>query len=73
MSSALQNFKFIGFIWGEYNRTSTLARWQAEFDLPRQPSAAEVDKVAEVNKYICLLRLVYSCTLWLLTEVDKPK
>ena len=55
MSSALQNFKFIGFIWGGYNRTSTLARRQAKFYLPRQPLAAEVDKPAEVDNVLSTL------------------
>ena len=33
-----------------YNRTSTLARREAKFHLPRQTSAAQVDKPAEVDK-----------------------
>ena len=35
---------------GGYNHTPTLARRQAKFYLPRQPSAAEVDKPAKVDK-----------------------
>ena len=35
--------------WGGYNHTSMLARRQDKFYLPRQPSAAKVDKPAKVD------------------------